>query len=63
MDHAVLKSYQGIRNIIFRIAPQGYVQTPGVKDAVLLNAHIDSALPSKGSAECVQRDERVVGNQ
>lgn len=53
MEHPVLKSYQGIQNIILRFSP---TTKPAAameikQDAVLLNAHIDSALPSKGSAD------------
>jgi hypothetical protein len=54
MDHAVLKSYRGIRNVIFRISGINTTTTlegEPIKNAVLLNSHIDSALPSKGSAE------------
>lgn len=54
MGHAVLKSYQGISNIILRIADPNSTHTidgTPIRNAVLLNAHIDSALPSRGAAD------------
>lgn len=54
MGHAVLKSYQGISNIILRIADPNSTHTidgTPMRNAVLLNAHIDSALPSRGAAD------------
>lgn len=56
MDHDVLKSYSGIQNVIFRIEGVNTTTTlegDRIKNALLLNSHIDSALPSKGSAEYV----------
>jgi hypothetical protein len=53
MDHAVLKMYSGIVNVILRITakqpPSGPSQIK--KNAVLLNSHIDSTLPAPGAAE------------
>jgi hypothetical protein len=54
MGHAILKSYRGIRNVIFRVSGINTTTTlegEPLKNSVLLNSHIDSALPSKGSAE------------
>ena len=54
MDHDVLKSYRGIQNIIFRVSGINTTTTlegERIKNSVLLNSHIDSALPSKGSSE------------
>jgi hypothetical protein len=54
MDHAVLKSYRGIGNIILQIGGVNTTRTiegDPINNAILLNAHIDSALPSPGAAE------------
>lgn len=54
MDHAVLKSYRGIGNIILQVGGVNTTRTiEGIpmNNAILLNAHIDSALPSPGAAE------------
>lgn len=55
MDHAVLKLYRGIRNVILRVSaknpPSG---KSGIEqNAILLGAHIDSTLPAPGAAEWV----------
>lgn len=53
MSHDVLKLYAGIANIVLKISakepPSG--KPDGKQDAILLNAHIDSTLPSPGAAE------------
>lgn len=53
MSHDVLKVYTGVTNVILKVSaknpPSG--KPDGSKDAVLLNAHIDSTLPSPGAAE------------
>lgn len=54
MDHAVLKAYRGIGNIILQVGGVNTTRTlegDPMNNAVLLNAHIDSALPSPGAAE------------
>lgn len=54
MDHAVLKAYRGIGNVILQISGVNTTRTIEgdlMNNAVLLNAHIDSALPSPGAAE------------
>lgn len=56
MDHAVLKSYRGIGNIILQIGGVNTTRTiegDAMDNAILLNSHIDSALPSPGAAEYV----------
>jgi hypothetical protein len=54
MDHAVLKAYRGIGNVILQISGVNTTRTiegDPMNNAILLNAHIDSALPSPGAAE------------
>ncbi|KAJ9107223.1 hypothetical protein QFC20_003758 [Naganishia adeliensis] len=54
MDHAVLKAYRGIGNIILQISGVNTTRTIEgdlMNNAILLNAHIDSALPSPGAAD------------
>jgi hypothetical protein len=56
MDHAVLKSYRGIGNVILQIGGVNTTRTiegDAMDNAILLNSHIDSALPSPGAAEYV----------
>jgi hypothetical protein len=56
MDHAVLKSYRGIGNVILQIGGVNTTRTiegDAMNNAILLNSHIDSALPSPGAAEYV----------
>ena len=52
LDYDVLKVYVGVRNVVLRIRskipPSG--RRPE-QDAILLGAHIDSALPAPGAAE------------
>ncbi|KAJ9119852.1 hypothetical protein QFC24_005566 [Naganishia onofrii] len=79
MDHAVLKSYRGIGNIILQIGGVNTTRTiegDPINNAILLNAHIDSALPSPGAADdgvgvgvmldcarvLIERDEHITGS-
>ncbi|WRT66692.1 uncharacterized protein IL334_003653 [Kwoniella shivajii] len=56
IDHAVLKAYNGITNIILRMKainpPSFNASAVKVeKDAILLGSHIDSTLPAPGAAD------------
>ncbi|KAJ9121564.1 hypothetical protein QFC22_002183 [Naganishia vaughanmartiniae] len=79
MDHAVLKSYRGIGNVILQIGGVNTTRTiegDPINNAILLNAHIDSALPSPGAADdgvgvgvmldcarvLIERDQHIAGS-
>jgi Zn-dependent M28 family amino/carboxypeptidase len=48
LDHDVLKTYSGLSNIILRISNGSEVAK---QSALLLNAHIDSAITGPGSSD------------
>lgn len=53
MGHSILKLYKGIVNVILRISPLDADPVDAAPNALLLNSHVDSTLPSPGAAERV----------